>query len=127
MSLKLNSKSGKIAQFRKPLENKFVAFSFLFSLFFNVGIWILLNQFIEPTTELIYLHYNIYFGIDLIGEWYKVYLIPFSGFLILLVNYLVGAIMYPTKKVFTYLMTGFTIPLQIFLGWAAFLIILINT
>lgn len=120
------SKTKLLKLLREPLKNKFVSFSLIFSLLFNIGIWFLLYLFIKPKTEPIFLHYNIYFGIDLIGEWYRIYLIPLSGFVILLVNYLVGAKIYQTKQVLTYLLVGFTIPLQIFLGLSAILIIRIN-
>ena len=32
--------------------------------------------FIRPTDALLILHYNIYFGVDLLGLWWQVYLLP---------------------------------------------------
>ena len=42
---------------------------------------------IRPTGEQLFLHYNILFGVDLIGEWWKIYLIPLFSLIILLVNF----------------------------------------
>ncbi|PIS42465.1 MAG: hypothetical protein COT24_03415 [Candidatus Kerfeldbacteria bacterium CG08_land_8_20_14_0_20_40_16] len=111
---------------RKPLKNKFFSFAILFSLFSNIGIWVLIYLYIQPNNEPISLHYNIYFGIDLIGEWYKLYFIPLSGLIIILVNYLVSAIIYSSKMVLAYLVIGVTAFVQILLGLAAILIILVN-
>lgn len=111
---------------REPLKNKFASFAFLFSLLSNIAIWLLLYIFIKQSNETTLLHYNIYFGVDLIGNWYNVYLIPLSGIVIILVNYILGAIMYLKKSVIFYLAIGFTMPIQILLGIAAVLIILQN-
>ncbi|PIY97283.1 MAG: hypothetical protein COY66_00090 [Candidatus Kerfeldbacteria bacterium CG_4_10_14_0_8_um_filter_42_10] len=115
-----------ISNFREPLRSKFFSLNLLFSIFLNIGIWGLIYFFIIPNSEPVSLHYNIYFGIDLIGEWYKVYFISLSGLIIILVNYLVSAIIYSEKKVLSYLIIGFTALIQMLLALAAILVILIN-
>ncbi|MFH1597644.1 MAG: hypothetical protein ABIB97_01050 [Patescibacteria group bacterium] len=52
----------------------------------NVSNWIYLAITLQPKSEPIPLHYNIYFGIDLIGVWYNMYAMPFSGLLIIGIN-----------------------------------------
>jgi hypothetical protein len=32
---------------------------------------------IHPTSSLIILHYSVYFGVDVLGDWWQAYLIPF--------------------------------------------------
>ncbi|MFA6524722.1 MAG: hypothetical protein WCT33_00450 [Patescibacteria group bacterium] len=109
-----------------PLRNKIIGIAILVALFLNLGIWILLYAKIKPSPDPIFLHYNIYFGIDLIGDWYRIYIIPLSGLLIILVNYLVGVIMYSSKRILSYLIVIFTIPVNMFLALAAVLLAFIN-
>ncbi|MFA6909244.1 MAG: hypothetical protein WC289_05195 [Patescibacteria group bacterium] len=47
---------------------------------------ILLALRLHPTADPVPLHYNIYFGIDLIGAWWHIFLFPGIGLLILLLN-----------------------------------------
>ena len=115
-----------IAALRAPLHNKIISVGVLVSILLNLGIWIVLYIYIKPSHGPIYLHYNIYFGIDLIGEWYRVYIIPLTGLLIILVNYLAGAIMYSSKRVLSYLLVIFAIPVNVFLALSAILIAYIN-
>jgi len=52
----------------------------------NLASWFWLIYQIGPTDELIFLHYNVLFGVDLIGEWTQVLYIPLSGVFIYLLN-----------------------------------------
>lgn len=123
----MDQKQIKIKQvLRAPLGSKIIGMGILISLFLNLGIWIILYIFIKPSFEPVYLHYNIYFGIDLIGEWYRIYIIPLTGFVVILVNYLAGAIIYSSKRVLSYLVVIFAIPVNLFLALAAILLAFIN-
>jgi len=42
--------------------------------------------FLRPTDSALILHYNVYFGVDLIGAWWHVYALPLGGFLLFLLN-----------------------------------------
>ncbi|MFA6271490.1 MAG: hypothetical protein WC693_00085 [Patescibacteria group bacterium] len=120
---------GKVSFLQKlhaPLRNKIIGVALLIALFLNLGIWILLYMNIKPSPDPVFLHYNIYFGIDLIGDWYRIYIIPLSGLLIILVNYFVGVIMYSSKRILSYLIVIFTIPVNMFLALAAVLLAFIN-
>lgn len=111
---------------RAPLSSRIIGVGVLISLLLNLGMWVILYIFIKPSHEPIYLHYNIYFGIDLIGEWYKIYLIPLTGLIVILVNYLAGVIMYSSKRVLSYLVVIFAIPVNLFLALSAILLAFIN-
>ena len=39
----------------------------------------LLGYFIQPSETRIVLHYNVYFGVDLLGLWWQAYLLPLLG------------------------------------------------
>lgn len=64
----------------------------------NVTNWGLIAFFIRPVDFLIILHYNVYFGVDVIGEWWQVYFLPLIGLLIIAVNTILGDLFYQKKE-----------------------------
>lgn len=52
----------------------------------NLGLWVFLSWKLRQLPATIPLHYNIYFGIDLIGPWYQLFVLPGLGFFTLLLN-----------------------------------------
>jgi len=68
------------------------------SLIVNVANWALIAFFNRPVDFPIILHYNVYFGVDVIGDWWQVYLMPLIGLLILLVNAILGYLFYQQKE-----------------------------
>ncbi|MBU1148861.1 hypothetical protein KKI23_02100 [Patescibacteria group bacterium] len=73
----------------KPSERN-IFLIYLLGFLVNLSIWIYIFTQIKPQENPIPLHYNIYFGIDLIGSWYNIYLMPLSGLIILILNYLLA-------------------------------------
>jgi len=65
----------------------FIRLYFIFLLGINLLIW-LAAYFINASVsqDLVVLHYNIDFGVDLIGSVKRVYIIPLLGLIIILVN-----------------------------------------
>jgi TctA family transporter len=51
-------------------------------------------RFIRPTSEQMFLHYNIIFGIDLIGEWWKLYLMPAAMLVVIILNFIISYFYY---------------------------------
>lgn len=98
----------------------------LISLAVNVFIWVWLLWQIGPTSEPIFLHYNILFGVDYIGEWWRVLFLPIFGLLILLVNLVLGWVLYNRDKLFSYLLTVGALLCQLFLLVAACLLVFLN-
>lgn len=72
------------------------------------------------------LHYNIYFGIDLIGSPLRIFVLPLLGFLVGLLNFILAYIFYNRDKLLSYFLIISTILLEFFLVIASFFIILIN-
>jgi len=68
------------------------------SLIVNVANWACIAFFNRPVDFPIILHYNVYFGVDVIGDWWQVYLMPLIGLLILLVNAILGYLFYQQKE-----------------------------
>lgn len=78
-------------------ENSFVrSFLILSGLFLSVSFGIL-SFFIRPREAPIVLHYNVYFGVDLLGAWWQAYLLPVGGILILLAHILLARFFYRQK------------------------------
>ena len=56
------------------------------SLVLNIISWVVIATQIKPNSEIVPLHYNIFYGPDLVGKGYYIYFIPLVGFLTLVVN-----------------------------------------
>ncbi|MBN1325716.1 hypothetical protein JW977_01910, partial [Candidatus Falkowbacteria bacterium] len=80
------------------------------------------------TTEAgqIYLHYNLYFGIDNIGYWYEALVIPLLGLFIIIFNNGLAYYFYIQDKVLSYSLVFFQTLLQIILFSSAIFVILLN-
>lgn len=77
----------------------------IFLLFFQLFMWIYGAFFIHPTTDQIFLHYNVVFGVDLIGEWWKIFAAPIGGLTIFLCNFLLSWYLYGQDKVLSRFLT----------------------
>ena len=78
------------------------------------------------TSEQAFLHYNILFGVDAIGESWKVFYAPFLGFFILIINALLGWILYRKDKFMAQILNFITCLCQIFIVIASFLLVFLN-
>lgn len=68
------------------------------SIILNAVNWGLIAFFIRPVDFPIILHYNVYFGVDVIGAWWQVYYLPLIGLTVLLANTILGYIFYQQKE-----------------------------
>lgn len=68
------------------------------SLLVNAVSWAATAFFVRPVDFPIVLHYNVYFGVDVIGAWWQVYLLSLAGLMILLVNIALGYLFYQQKE-----------------------------
>lgn len=48
--------------------------------------------------EQLFLHYNIYFGIDWMGIWYKIFVYPLVGLAVYIINLFLGILFYKKDK-----------------------------
>lgn len=96
-------------------RNRLNLILFSASLVLNIGLWIFLYFQIKPSQHPIPLHFSIYFGIDVIDKWYKIYIIPGLGLVFILANFLLGAIIYRSEKILSYFLNFIAIFLQILL------------
>src|SRR3989344_3163074 len=96
------------------------------SLAVNVAIWVWLLWQIGPQDEQIFLHYNILFGVDYVGEWGRVFFLPINGLAILLVNCVSGWSLFGKDKFYAQLLNATSLFCQIFLFVTAALLVFLN-
>ena len=72
------------------------------------------------------LHYNTTFGVDLIGPWYQIFLLPAIGFAVLCANALFARQLYAREKVLTVFFAGGALVTEIVLFTAMIFITLLN-
>lgn len=96
------------------------------SVAFNGLAWFFLAYFIHPSEFPIPLHYNIYFGIDLIGEYQRVFSLPLIGFLVILINSILAFWFYLKERLISYMLILSALAVQIFVVIGAISLIYIN-
>jgi len=90
------------------------------------AIWILLLWKIPYTEQTVFLHYNIYFGIDLTGSWAQLLWMPLSGLVILIVNTIIVMMSKTFDKSILLAISIITLSLQCVLLLASLLVVLLN-
>lgn len=115
-----------LSQLNGYFLSKFVKINLLFSLLTNIAIWLWVGSNSQRFTDLIFLHYNIYFGIDLVAPWYYIFTLPVLGLILLVFNFLVGSLLYETEKLLSYFLAGSVSLIQILLVLASIFIVYIN-
>ena len=107
----------------------FIRLYFIALLGLNLLIW-LIAYFINASVsqDLVVLHYNIDFGVDLIGSVRRIYIIPLLGLIIILVNAILVFIFSRRKdfKFFSHLLLAASLVVNLFLLIALGSIYLIN-
>jgi len=97
---------------------------YVFACLFNISIWLWLWFYIRPVGNSLPLHYNIYFGIDEIGNGYELYFLPLLGLIIILFNLLLGSLIEQTNRLATRYLAWLSLVCQLGLGLALFLLII---
>lgn len=108
------------------LQDKIVIILFLVGLLLNLALYLAINLGIKPATEPIILHYSVYFGIDFIGHWQQLYLMPAVGTFLWLVNFILALFFYQQEKITSYLLSGVILLIELFLLIGGGLLIWIN-
>ncbi len=122
----MKSREHILENFNKYIKDKRIIFLFTGAVVLNFIVWFLLYRNITPQEGPIFLHYNIYFGVDLIGEWYRLYLLPGVGIIILLINVYLGYLCYKRHAILAVLVLSLTVFIQAILLISAYLLIRVN-
>ncbi len=92
--------------FRNFFRNKIVLGFIFFVFLLNVYFWYLVRAFIDFSRDFHILHYNFYFGIDLIGSAQRLIYVPFLALSIFILNLVFSFFSYHYSKgswIFAYL------------------------
>lgn len=103
-----------------------IFFSFVLALLANAGMWIAVWQMVKPTDQPMILHYNVYFGIDAIGNWRNILLMPFLALVFLLVNVILSRFFYYKERLVSYLFALMAFVIQCLMAVGLGSVILIN-
>jgi len=104
-------------------HDKLVFANFVVSVGINLFFWIFLILKLNKLEDIVPLHYNIYFGIDMIGSKAELLKMPALGLFILLVNIFLAFRIYKHERVNAYFLLFGNSLVQIFLLIAGILII----
>lgn len=123
---------GLKAKFKSFFSQEFFAsglvhWVFIGSFILNAVNWGLIAFFIRPVDFPIILHYNVYFGVDVIGDWWQIYYLPIIGLVILAANTLLGYLFYQQKeRIVAHLLMLATFIVQIAILVAVACLLMIN-
>lgn len=107
-------------------KNKYNLFLLSTALVLNLFIWFWLFSEIRPQYDMIFLHYNILFGVDFFGPWWQIVYVPLSGLFILLVNTVVAWLLFYNYRFFSFLLNFISVFCQIFLLIFSSILIFLN-
>jgi len=96
------------------------------SILFNIATWAWILFRLGPQDELIFLHYNILFGVDLIGEWQKILFLPLVGLCIFIINTVLGWVVFRRDSFAAYTLLAMSVFCQAFLLIASGLLVFLN-
>lgn len=93
----------------------------------NLANWAALKIFIQPVDLPIILHYNVYFGVDMLGDWKNLFLLPSVGLILFLTNFFLSIYFYRRKeRIASYLLLMAALMIQLSLIVASASVIIIN-
>lgn len=96
------------------------------SLLLNILLWIWLLWKINPGPDPVFLHYNILFGVDFIGEWWQVLFLPLAGLLIFLINGIIAWMLFSKDKFISLLLNAVSLLCQMIIFIAGALLVFLN-
>lgn len=108
------------------LRDYWIGVIFLICVVCQIITWWYILVNIHPTTDQLFLHYSTVFGIDLIGDWWKIFYLPGGGLFIFLLNYLLSWYFYSSDKFLARVISFWTGMISIFLALAIYLIVGLN-
>lgn len=68
------------------------------TLFLDATSWAVVIYYIRPVDLPIVIHYNVYLGVDVIGDWWQVYFLPIISNMFLIVNTILAHTFYQKKE-----------------------------
>ena len=116
----------KLVTFKSYWKNKIIMSIFFLSCFMNISLWVFLFKNQKSSDLPIILHYNLFFGVDCLGGYNEIYLIPTVGAIIIIINTVLGYLLYERERLASYFLAFNIFIVQLFLLLAGYLIVKIN-
>lgn len=108
-------------------KSRIVIWLLILSFVINLADWLILKIWIKPVDFSIILHYNVYFGVDSIGDYRQVYILPAIGFFLGIINFFLAKHFYDQKeRIASYILLLTMLMIQLSLTVAETSVILIN-
>lgn len=112
---------------KKYWQSRIVLWLLFSALVGNLADWAIILIFIRPTVPTIILHYNVYFGVDMMGDWRWVFILPGIGLLLLIINNSLAMYFYSNKeRIASYILLMAALMVQLSLLIATLSVIIIN-
>ncbi len=67
-------------------HNEIIQFLLGSASFLVITNFLFLAYFIRPSEDILIFHYNVYFGVDLQGIWWQLYVLPMTGLFFFLIH-----------------------------------------
>ncbi len=99
----------------------------LASVLIQVYVWWSLILNIRQDVGQVFLHYNIIFGVDLVGDWWRVYYLPAVGIGVIFVNFLFSATVYLFDKFLARFLSFWVLFFHIFLLIGVLILVGLNS
>lgn len=116
-----------LSSVRAIIRERMIGIPLAAAFLLNLATWAYLGWFIRPTEELLILHYTIHFGIDFLGQWLSVFMVPLIGFLFGVMNVVILWWFWQRMRVLAYMALAVTVVVQVALGGVALLLVALNT
>ena len=68
------------------------------TIFLALAVWGVLIFYIRPVDLPIVLHYNVFLGVDIVGEWWQLYFLPIISDIFLITNTTLAYVFYQKKE-----------------------------
>ena len=95
-------------------------------IFAQLFLWWYLISNIRPDAGQIFLHYNIIFGVDLVGDWWRIYYLPLAGVAVTLLNYFFSLMLYSVDKFLARILSVWVLFFHLFLTIGVTLLVRLN-
>ncbi len=112
---------------REFFRNRIVLWLLAFNIIFNLANWLALFFLVNRLDLGIILHYNVYFGVDEIGNWKQSFLSPIIGLILFALDAVLAVYFFEKKeRIASYVLLIASIMVQINLIIASASVIMIN-
>ena len=116
----------KLVAFRSYWKNEIIMSIFALSCLANISLWVFLFKNQKSSELPVILHYSLFFGVDYLGGYNEIYLIPAVGVIIIVTNTILGCLLYKKERLASYFLAFNIFIVQLFLLLAGYLIVEIN-